>query len=150
MKPRIDPSSPAAEEPSTGVVRRYSVASRRRVPKRPRKASSSDGWRCLEWPPAESVRVMSPDPEVSLVQLSDDGELIQQRGSEAWLPEAAEFMARLSQLVARGLGFERCEEACLRGRDAVLCVARPARNHLVAMTGPSRCLSRVLTRVGLE
>jgi hypothetical protein len=76
--------------------------------------------------------------------------LLRQRGTEEWLPDSAKFVHRLSQLVAHGLGFERCVEACLRGRDAVLAVSAASSGTIVAVTGPAERFQNVLRRVGLE
>jgi len=90
------------------------------------------------------------DPEVTHAHLSARGELLRQRGTEEWLPDSAKFVHRLSQLVAHGLGFERCVEACLRGRNAVLAVSSAASGSIVAVTGPVQRCSNVLRRVGLQ
>lgn len=87
---------------------------------------------------------------VSVAELAPSGELLRHGGSAEWLPETAEFMYRVSALIARGLGFERCTGVCLRGRKAVLSLSDVDATRSVAMTGPLHELGNVLRRVGLE
>lgn len=178
MKPSIGKSA-SVEEPRTGVVRKYTAgAARESNPAaspearpitlirmrhragpsaaRPSEAgvvnrSTVDrGWRCLEWPPQPGDTVERQEREATRAQPSAKGELLQQRGSEEWLPDSAKFVHRLSQLVAHGLGFERCVEACLRGRDAVLAVSSAGSGKIVAATGRVERFQSLLRRVGLE
>lgn len=125
-----------SEEPRTGVVRRV----------------EAEGWRCLDsgrTPGERRRRRARPPAEVSIAQLSSSGDLLRQSGPDAWLPDAADFMHRMSGLLARGLGFERCRSVCLKGQRAVLSVAE-AGTKRVAVTGPMLAMTNVLRRAGLE
>jgi len=127
-----------AEEPRTGVVRRVEPS----------------GWRCLEWK-APSKRQRRPRPEattskVTIVQLSAEGELIRQNGPDGWLPEAGDFMHRMSTLLARSLGFEECRALCLRNESAVLAVSSVGSSKVVAVSGPAQSMANVLRRVGMS
>jgi hypothetical protein len=127
----------SAEEPRTGVVRRVEPS----------------GWRCLEWQ-APSKRPRRPRPaattaKVTIVQLSVEGELIRQNGPDGWLPEAGDFMQRMSTLLARSLGFDECRSLCLRNEASVLAVSAVGQSKVVAVSGPTRSMTNVLRRVGL-
>lgn len=178
MKPSIGKSTPV-EEPRTGVVRKFTAGAARgsnpsgspegrpitlirarhranAAAARPSEAgtvngSAADrGWRCLEWPQQQGEAMDRQDRDVTRAHLSAEGELLRQRGTEEWLPDSAKFVHRLAQLVAHGLGFERCVEACVRGRDAVLAVSGAGSGNIVAVTGPAERFQSVLRRVGLE
>lgn len=178
MKPSIGKSA-SVEEPRTGVVRKFTAGAARGSDPSPspgarpitlirarqradassvrpiRSGSSEDSvndgsWRCLEGPHHDGAAMDRQDSEVTRAQLSARGEVLRQHGTEEWLPDSAKFVHRLSQLVAHGLGFERCVEACLRGRNAVLAVSGTSSGKIVAVTGPVRRFSNVLRRVGLQ
>jgi hypothetical protein len=87
---------------------------------------------------------------VTIVQLSKNGDLLRQNGPDAWLPEAGDFVQRMSRLLAQGLGFRRCRSVCLKGASAVLAVTEAGDSHVVAVSGPVRSLGNVLRRAGLE
>jgi hypothetical protein len=126
------------DEPRTGVVRRV----------------ESSSWRCLEWEASAKPRPRRPPrakaSKVTIVQLSVEGDLIRQNGPDSWLPEAGDFMQRMSTLLARSLGFEGCRSLCLRGESAVLAVSAVGSSRVVAVSGPTRSMANVLRRVGLE
>lgn len=127
-----------AEEPRTGVVRRVETS----------------GWSCLEWKAPSKPR-RRPRPEataakVTIVQLSGDGELIRQNGPDGWLPEAGDFMHRMSMLLARSLGFGECRSLCLRNESSVLAVSAAGSSKVVAVSGPARSMANVLRRVGMS
>jgi hypothetical protein len=83
------------------------------------------------------------------VQLSRGGDLVRQNGPDTWLPEAGDFVHRMSRLVAQGLGFERCRALYLRSSNAVLTVAE-AGEKVMAVSGPVCSMTNVLRRAGLE
>jgi hypothetical protein len=172
-------ASAHSEEPSTGVVRRVESARAVSVPApRPRQQHErsangdsqilrrEDGrsesaarrsaeedvraWRCLEWGQPSREERPRRNPKVTIVQLSANGELVRQNGPEAWLPEAGDFMHRMSALVARGLGFERCRSICLKSPSAALAVSEAAEGKTMVVSGPHRSLANVLRRAGLE
>jgi len=126
-----------AEEPRTGVVRRV----------------EANGWSCLEWKaPAKRPRRSRPEAtsaKVTIVQLSIEGDLLRQNGPDGWLPEAGDFMHRMSTLLARSLGFDECRSLCLRNENAVLAVSSVGSSKVVAVSGPARSMANVLRRVGL-
>jgi hypothetical protein len=167
------------EEPSTGVVQRIDPARTRSVPapgvpqeRRPTSKGDSQvvrredakresaaerhdeedlrAWRCLEWgqPPREERP--RRNPKVTIVQLSASGELVRQNGPDAWLPEAGDFMHRMSTLVARGLGFERCRSICLKAPTTALAVSEANEAKIMVVSGSHRSLANVLRRAGLE
>lgn len=154
------------DEPRTGVVRRFSQRSRlgahvarpapvQAEPDEPARASQPAGasgeWRCLEaWGQPSKERRQRRNAKVTIVQLSTNGDLIRQNGPDAWLPEAGDFVQRMSRLLAQGLGFERCRSVCLKGASAVLTVTEAGENRVVAVTGPQRSMANVLRRAGLE
>jgi hypothetical protein len=128
-----------ADEPRTGVVRRVEAG----------------GWRCLEW--SQPVhkrprrrRADAPATQVTIVQLAADGELIRQNGPDNWLPEAGDFMHRMSTLLAHSLGFGACRSVCLKSEGAVLAVSAVGESKVVAVSGPTRSMANVLRRVGLQ
>jgi len=114
------------DEPRTGVVRRV----------------ESPGWRCLELGASPKPRLrrrrQANTSKVTIVQLSLHGDLIRQNGPDAWLPEAGDFMHRMSTLLARSLGFGSCRSLCLRGESAVLAVSAVGDSRVVAVSGPTR------------
>lgn len=158
------------EEPRTGVVRRMNVRSReresgliRRPPSRAesvgplpaevaraREAGTPADWRCLEWGQASKERRPKRNSKVTIVQLSNGGDLVRQNGPDTWLPEAGDFVHRMSQLVAQGLGFERCRSVCLRSPSAALSVTLAGDSKVVAVSGPLTSMTHVLRRAGLE
>jgi hypothetical protein len=87
---------------------------------------------------------------VTIVQLSKNGDLIRQNGPDAWLPEAGDFVQRMSRLLAQGLGFERCRSLCLKGATSVLAVTEAGDSKVVAVSGPVRSMTNVLRRAGIE
>jgi hypothetical protein len=107
-------------------------------------------WRCLEWGQPSREERPRRNPKVTIVQLSANGELVRQNGPEEWLPEAGDFMHRMSALVARGLGFERCRSICLKSPSAALAVSEAAEGKTMVVSGPHRSLANVLRRAGLE
>lgn len=154
------------EEPRTGVVRRVTLRSRP-TPDAPRSAQApaerrerknesqpaggSSDWRCLEaWGQPSKERRQRRSAKVTIVQLSTNGDLIRQNGPDAWLPEAGDFMQRMSRLLAHGLGFERCRSVCLKGASSVLALTEAGENRVVAVAGPVRSMANVLRRAGLE
>ena len=162
-------SSSSSEEPRTGVVRVMSrrqgqsgaraVARAAQAPGEPRSerprsersSSGPSGWRCLEeWGQPSKERRMRRSSKVTIVQLSRNGDLIRQNGPDAWLPEAGDFMQRMSRLLAQGLGFERCRSLCLKGASSVLTVTEAGDTKVVAVSGPSASMGNVLRRAGLE
>jgi hypothetical protein len=172
---RAEQSPPLPARPDelrTGVVRRADAASERESGGRERSASrqASNGnqrtpppraledagqqgdWRCLEWggpaKPAKQRR-LKRNSKVTIVQLAQSGELVRQNGPDAWLPEAGDFLKRMSRLVAQGLGFDSCRSLCLRGSSAVLSVAE-AGEKVMAVSGPIGSMTNVLRRAGLE
>jgi hypothetical protein len=154
------------EEPRTGVVRRMHVAPSQlesgplpsREPSgklrvaRPHEDSSgspTSNWRCLEWGQSSQERRPRRDSKVTIVQLSPGGDLLRQNGPATWLPDAGDFVHRMSRLVAQGLGFDRCRALYLRSSNAVLTVAE-AGDQVIAVSGPVRSMTNVLRRAGLE
>lgn len=127
-----------AEEPRTGVVRRLETG----------------GWSCLEWKasgkPQRRSRREPTTAKVTIVQLSGEGELIRQNGPDGWLPEAGDFMHRMSMLLARSLGFGECRSLCLRNESSVVAVSSVGSSKVVAVSGPSRSMGNVLRRVGMS
>jgi hypothetical protein len=128
-----------AEEPRTGVVRRV----------------ESGGWRCLEeWKAPQTQRprrsAEASTARVTIVQLSTQGDLLRQNGPDSWLPEAGDFMHRMSTLLARSLGFAACRSLCIRNESAVLAVSSVGNSKVVAVSGPARSMANVLRRVGLS
>ena len=127
-----------AEEPRTGVVRRVETG----------------GWSCLEWKaagkPPRRPRVEATAAKVTIVQLSSEGQLIRQNGPDGWLPEAGDFMHRMSTLLARSLGFGECRSLCLRNESSVLAVSAVGSSKVVAVSGPARSMANVLSRVGMS
>lgn len=166
--PPAVPASPSAraEEPRTGVVRRVTLRSRptpavarlapdasaRSQPARESQPAGSSGeWRCLEtWNRPSKERRQRRNAKVTIVQLSKNGDLIRQNGPDAWLPEAGDFVQRMSGLLAHGLGFERCRSVCLKGASTVLTVTEAGDTNVVAVSGPVRSMTNVLKRAGLE
>lgn len=168
------PASPATrslerasgEEPRTGVVRRLQFRSgarpacpgheqppsRARAEQREtRPERSANDWRCLEeWAQPAKERRARRNAKVTIVQLSQNGELVRQNGPDAWLPEAGDFIQRMSRLLAQGLGFERCRSLCLKGTSSVLTVTEAGATKVVAVSGPVRSMGNVLRRAGLE
>jgi hypothetical protein len=164
-------ASASSEEPRTGVVRvmgrREGQSGARAVerapaalpaseqrperPRRERSKSSASEWRCLEaWSQPTKERRMRRSSKVTIVQLSRNGDLIRQNGPDAWLPEAGDFMQRMSRLLAQGLGFESCRSLCLRGASSVLTVTEAGDTKVVAVSGPTGSMGNVLRRAGLE
>jgi hypothetical protein len=127
-----------ADEPRTGVVRRMEAS----------------GWRCLEWKaPGKRPRRRRAQPspaKVTIVQLSARGDLLRQNGPAGWLPEASDFMHRMSTLLARSLGVGECRSLCLRNESAVLAVSSVGDSKVVAVSGPTQSMANVLKRVGLS
>ncbi|HTV23660.1 MAG TPA: hypothetical protein VMG12_33450, partial [Polyangiaceae bacterium] len=113
-------------------------------------APGSSEWRCLEeWgQPSKERRMRSS--KVTIVQLSKNGDLVRQNGPDAWLPEAGDFIQRMSRLLAHGLGFERCRSLCLKGASSVLTITEAGDTKVVAVSGPARSMANVLRRAGLE
>jgi hypothetical protein len=109
-----------------------------------------DGWRCLTWDRTKQERRVTSRSKVTIVQLSQSGDLVRQNGPDAWLPDAGDFVHRMARLVAHGLGFERCRSLCLRGQQTVLAVSEAGDKRLVAVSGPLRSMTNVLRRAGLE
>lgn len=161
------PKVASTEEPRTGVVRRMNLrpgarpgSSGARAPAssvRPERSrdgqrdSTPSDWRCLEeWSQPAKERRPRRNAKVTIVQLSRSGDLVRQNGPDAWLPEAGDFVQRMSRLLAQGLGFERCRSLCLKGPNTVLTVTEAGDTKLVAVTGPVRSMSNVLRRAGLE
>jgi hypothetical protein len=107
----------------------------------------------LEWKaPGKPQRRPRPEPaaaKVTIVQLSGAGELLRQNGPDGWLPEASDFMHRMSTLLARSLGFAECRSLCLRNESAVLAVSSVGSSKVVAVSGPARSMANVLSRVGM-
>lgn len=93
---------------------------------------------------------MPRNTKVTIAQLSRNGDLIRQNGPDVWLPEAADFVQRMSRLLAQGLGFERCRSVCLKGSSSVLTVTEAGDTKVVAVTGPVRSMAKVLERAGIE
>jgi len=117
----------------------------------PQAGRSSSEWRCLEtWSQPIKQRRQRRNAKVTIVQLSKHGDLIRQNGPDAWLPEASDFVQRMSGLLAQGLGFERCRSVCLKGASSVLQVTEAGDTHVVAVSGPARSMANVLRRAGLE
>jgi hypothetical protein len=164
-RPAAKPQS-SSEEPRTGVVHRLpkpselaeakSSSSRgiaqKPVPQNDTHAEDVRAWRRLEWPdrPSKAQPRAPAEPDVSIAQLSTNGEVARLSGADTWLPEAAEFVHRMSLLVAQGLGFDRSVGVCVRGRENVLSVYEAGPEKVVAVSGPARRLSNVLRRAGLE
>jgi hypothetical protein len=154
--------SASAEEPRTGIVRRVSSrpspavvrpAPELAVPgeRESQPAGSSGEWRCLEvWSRPSKERRQRRNAKVTIVQLSKNGDLIRQNGPDAWLPEAGDFVQRMSQLLAQGLGFERCRSVCLKGASSALTVTEAGDTKVVVVNGPVRSMANVLRRAGLE
>lgn len=164
--PPEQPPSQSAEEPRTGVVRRVSFRSRpspavaRPAPELAPRAErgresetalNSGEWRCLEaWSRPSKERRQRRNAKVTIVQLSKNGDLIRQNGPDAWLPEAGDFVQRMSRLLAQGLGFERCRSVCLKGASSVLTVTEAGDTKVVVVNGPVRSMANVLRRAGIE
>jgi hypothetical protein len=164
--PPAPAQSASKEEPRTGVVRRFSLRSRASLPaarpapspiegrehaRESQPAGSPGEWRCLEaWSQPSKERRQRRSAKVTIVQLSMNGDLIRQNGPDAWLPEAGDFVQRMSRLLAQGLGFERCRSVCLKSASSVLGVTEAGENRVVAVTGPVRSMTNVLRRAGLE
>jgi hypothetical protein len=124
---------------------------RRHRSREPELAGGSGAWRCLEaWTQPSKERRQQRDAKVTIVQLSTNGDLIRQNGPDTWLPEAGDFVQRMSRLLAQGLGFERCRSVCLKGASSVLTVTEAGETNVVAVTGPVRSMANVLRRAGLE
>jgi hypothetical protein len=161
----------ASNEPQTGVIRRADAASSEREsglierppsrrpstgrprPTRPRgpgNGSRAGDWRCLEWGQPNRQRRVNENPKVTIVQLSQNGDLLRQNGPEAWLPEAADFIHRMARLLAQGLGKDSCRSLCLRGTNVVLTVNEASESKVIAVSGPLRSMTNVLRRAGLE
>lgn len=148
----------SAKEPRTGVVRRVAFragpapAQERTEPARESQpARSSSEWRCLEaWNQPSKERRQRRNAKVTIVQLSKNGDLIRQNGPDAWLPEAGDFVQRMSRLLAQGLGFERCRSVCLKGASSVLTVTEAGDTKVVIVNGPARSMANVLRRAGIE
>lgn len=166
---RPEPTHP--DEPRTGVVRRMSVRSieresgvtrrpssraesvgkrRAKVPDESRSSASPADWRCLEWGQAPKERRPKRNSKVTIVQLSSGGNLVRQNGPAAWLPDAGDFVHRMSRLVAQGLGFDRCLSVCLRSSSAALSITEAGDGQVVAVSGPLASMTHVLRRAGLE
>ena len=158
-----------AQEPRTGVVRRMRLVAAARPalagassaseqssarPEHSRDsqpARNSGEWRCLEaWGQPSKERRQRRNTKVTIVQLSKNGDLIRQNGPDAWLPEAGDFVQRMSRLLAQGLGFERCRSLCLKGATSVLSVTEAGDAKVVAVSGPVRSMANVLRRAGIE
>ena len=165
--PAAPPESASLDEPRTGVVRRLSsssaaraaalrreqsAAAERTEPGRAKRTEGSGSdWRCLEeWGQPMKERRARRNTKVTIVQLSRNGDLVRQNGPDAWLPEAGDFVQRMSRLLAQGLGFERCRALCLKGANSVLTVTEAGDTKVVAVTGPVRSMTNVLRRAGLE
>lgn len=160
--PPAQPPTPSADEPRTGVVRRMSsrpaLAVVRSAPEagpseRARESQPAGGseWRCLEaWSRPSTERRQRRNAKVTIVQLSKNGDLIRQNGPDAWLPEAGDFVQRMSQLLAQSLGFERCRAVCLKGASSALTVTEAGDTKVVVVSGPVRSMANVLRRAGLE
>jgi hypothetical protein len=165
-----EPSS-THEEPRTGVVRKVetpsaSPARRRRdvsasgiVARRPAPSAASEqldlaksrAWRCLEWAAAHGPAPSEPAaPSVSIAQVSIDGRVLRQSGPNETLPETAEFVHRVSTLIAQGLGFGHCRALCLRGPAGALSVTEAGPSKIVSVSGPLRQMTNVLRRMDLE
>lgn len=158
--------SASADEPRTGVVRRVTSGARpllavaRPAPERaahgesarePQPGGSSGEWRCLEaWSRPSKERRQRRNAKVTIVQLSKNGDLIRQNGPDAWLPEAGDFVQRMSRLLAQGLGFERCRAVCLKSASSVLTVTEAGDTKVVVVNGPVRSMTNVLRRAGIE
>jgi hypothetical protein len=157
----------SAQEPRTGVVRRVAfraspalaVARPAPAPEQERSeragesqpARGSGEWRCLEaWNQPSKERRQRRNAKVTIVQLSKNGDLIRQNGPDAWLPEAGDFVQRMSRLLAQGLGFERCRSVCLKGASSVLTVTEAGDTKVVVVNGPARSMTNVLRRAGIE
>jgi hypothetical protein len=166
---RSEPASP--DEPRTGVVRRMNVGTSERqsgLIRRPtgraesagklrsdathesRSAGTSADWRCLEWDRAPKERRPKRNSKVTIVQLSSSGDLVRQNGPDEWLPQAGDFVHRMSRLVAQGLGFHRCHSVCLRSSSAALTITEAGDAKVMVVSGPLASMSRVLRRAGLE
>jgi hypothetical protein len=164
---RPEPVRP--DEPRTGVVRRMNVGAReresgliRRPPSRAesagklhadavhaRSTANAADWRCLEWGQAPKERRLKRNSKVTIVQLSS-GDLVRQNGPDEWLPEAGDFVHRMSRLIAQGLGFDRCRSVCLRSPSAALSITEAGNAKVMAVSGPLASMSHVLRRAGLE
>ena len=142
-------SSSQGEEPRTGVVRKLNAAVSSARPRRPSGVRSKRDWRCLE-PSAPERRPSERPSNVSIAQLSTQGERLRQSGPDEWLPEATEFVHRAALLVAQGLGFDRCRSVCLQSAAGVLSVADAGPASIVGVVGPARLLSSVLRKRGLK
>jgi hypothetical protein len=166
---RSEPVRP--DEPLTGVVRRMNARTSERrsglirrsssraesagtlradAPHDARSAAPSADWRCLEWDRAPKERRPKRNSKVTIVQLSNGGDLVRQNGPDEWLPEAGDFVHRMSQLVAQGLGFQRCRSVCLRSSSAALTITEAGNAKVMAVSGPLASMSHVLRRAGLE
>jgi hypothetical protein len=165
--PPVSPVSAraSAEEPRTGVVRRVAfragpgLAAQRQAPEQERTereresrpARGSGEWRCLEaWNQPSKERRQRRNAKVTIVQLSKNGDLIRQNGPDTWLPEAGDFVQRMSRLLAQGLGFERCRSVCLKGASSALTVTEAGDTKVVVVSGPARSMANVLRRAGIE
>jgi hypothetical protein len=113
-------------------------------------SSKSRAWRCLEWGESSSQRPEPVAPRVSIAQITSAGELLRQSGPDETLPETAEFVHRISTLIAHGLGFGRCRALCLRGPGSALSVSEAGPTKVVSVTGPVRQMVNVLRRMDLE
>lgn len=107
-------------------------------------------WRCLEWGQPPKERRPRRDPKVSVAQLSASGDLLRQHGPDASLPETADFIHKMSGLIAQGFGYVRCQSVCLKAPTSALSVSEVGGTKLMAVTGPLRSMSQVLRRAGLE
>jgi hypothetical protein len=147
--PAPAPVSRGAEEPRTGVVRRLNPPRERS--REAQRTNDSGDWRCLEaWSQPSKVRRSRRNAKVTIVQLSKNGDLIRQNGPDAWLPEAGDFVQRMSRLLAQSLGFERCRSLCLKGQSSALSITEAGDSKIVAVSGPSSSMANVLRRAGIE
>jgi hypothetical protein len=155
---KVETTSDAAERPTARQEKRAFASGivRRALPATPASETldraKSRAWRCLEWAavPEKAPRSEPPAPRVSIAQITTHGALMRQSGPDETLPETAEFMHRVSTLVAQGLGFRRCRALCLRGSETALSVAQAGANKVVGVSGPLGDMTNVLRRMDLE
>ena len=113
-------------------------------------ASRSSDWRCLEWGERKAEPSSVATPRVSIAQITSEGALLRQSGPDEDLPETAEFVHRVSTLIAQSLGFRRCRALCLRGPNAALSVSETGHGKVMSVMGPLRQMANVLRRMDLE
>lgn len=149
---RARASIPSSSPSSRSLISNSPTSSRSGVPapRGDRPASRSSDWSCLEWGERKSEPSSAAAPRVSIAQITSDGELLRQSGPDEALPETAEFVHRVSTLIAQSLGFKRCRAFCLRGRSAALSVSEAGHGKVVSVTGPLRQMTNVLRRMELE